>query len=130
MKKSKIKDIAAQCLAANPSLEAIHMTSDGQGYSRLELAESRQHTIDASKKVISVNRVEKAAAPVQPEGDKTDSLVDLSVPKLTEALKDVSDVEQLTVLLAEETDKGEAARSTAIKAIEDRLEELASQDED
>lgn len=123
MKTSKIKALAASMLSANPKLEEIFMTSNGQGYTQKNVAESRQNSIDASKKVITFDRsILVADAPKKATEPASESILDLSVPKLTEALEKVSDVDALTQLLADENAKGDDARSTAIKAIESRLE--------
>jgi hypothetical protein len=120
MKKEQIKAIAATILASNAKMPEVFMTWDGQGFSAENRAEAHQGTIDASKKVIQVKRAEKVEAPVEPKADE--SILDLSVPKLTEALQELTDVDALTALLEAENAKGDAARSTAVKAIKERLE--------
>lgn len=128
MKKSKIKDTAAQLLAANVGLEVVHMTSDGLGYSRKSIAEANQNSIDASKKIISFGR-DILTAPVTEDTTDTEdsepSITDLSVPKLTAALEKVTDAQELEKILESETAKGEDARSTAIEAIEKRIQVVA-----
>jgi hypothetical protein len=120
MKKSNIKENAKMILASNPKMAEVFMTSDGQGFTTKGRAEAHQNQLDAKKEVINVKRDEK---PVAPKADE--SLLDLSVPKLTEALKELSDAEALNQLLADENAKGDDARKGAVNAIEDRLAAIA-----
>jgi hypothetical protein len=129
MKKSKIKENAALCLAANKTFDKIFMTSNGQGYTDANVAQSRQNSIDASKKVLVFGRdilVEKSTKTTEtttsnePQTANT-AVLEQSVPKLIEALKTVTDTTALQALLEAEKAKGDDTRSTAVKAIEDRI---------
>jgi hypothetical protein len=119
MKKAQIKENAATILASNPKMPEVFMTSDGQGFSAENRAEAHQITLGADKKVMHVERAQKVEAPLEPKADQ--SILDLSVPKLTEALQELTDVDALNALLEAENAKGDAARSTAVKAIQERL---------
>ena len=137
MKNIKIKAKAAQLLACNLELETIYMTSDGLGYSRESIAEANQNGIDASKKVLSFGRDILKDPAGDDTGDDTGagdntetSLLDLSVDKLKAALDKVIEPTELEKLLEAEKAKGNDARSTAIEAIEKRIQVVADATQD
>ena len=123
MKKVNIEDNAAQILAANPNIKEVFMTSDGQGFTSESVAFNHQKTIDASVEVESFKR---EAAPASEGG----SIVDLSIAKLTEAIKDEVNVVVLKDLLAAETAKGNDKRKGALDAIQERIDAVTNDNQD
>lgn len=123
MKKNNIEAIAVAILASNPKLKEVFMTSDGQGFTTEEIAEKHQKTLGEVVAIVSYKAVAKKAA-------KTESILDLSVAKLTAAIKEEKDVAILTNLLAGENAKGEDVRTSAVKAIQDRLDAISAETED
>ena len=120
--KEQLAEIAEHIFGTNPKIKELHLTSDGQAFTNENAA------INQSK-VVGDGEVESFKKAIEAEEEATgESLLDLSVPKLKEELKKIDSVEQLNQLLEGENAK-EEPRSTAIKAIEDRLEDIAKDQE-
>lgn len=118
---SKVKQMFEQ----HPAMDEVYVTSDDYGFTELHRADAHAGNLKA-KKVDHYTRsvfMSKEETPVSaPVGSE---ISQMSVKNLTEAIKEVATVEALEVLKAEELAKGEEARKTAVKAIEDRIAELS-----
>lgn len=114
-----------QMFAQNPEVATVFVTADDFGFT----AESRADSHAQSLKDRTIETFTRDQFfPTEPaEAAEGDDLLALSVPKLIKAISDVSDVEALQALKATEEAKGDAARKTAVEAIQARIDVLVAE---
>lgn len=100
-----------QIFAQHEGLEEIFMCADDQAFRNEDAATAHAKNCKSTK-VTNYKRPEVKAV-------KADSVLDLSVAKLTEALEQITAIEELDKLIADENAK-EAPRKTAVEALEER----------
>lgn len=113
-----------QVFGQNPKLKEAHFTSDGFAFTSKERADGHSKTL-ADPKVQTISRKEGLEG-VKPAKQlvQRSAMLDQGVKKLIVALELIKDIPTLEALKAEETALGKEARTTAIKAIDERIEVL------
>lgn len=115
---SKYQKKAIKVFEQYPAVKEVFVTSDNQGF----LNENRAKLHAKSLKDKRIRPFTKNSIDVE---EKTSR--DLTVREIEEFARDLSDLPVLEEMLAEEKTKGDAARSTAIKALESRINTLKGQ---
>lgn len=107
----------AQMFAQNSDLETVYVTSDDFGFKKESSADSHAQSLP-DPKIETFIRAQ--FYPVEaPEGI---DLLDLSVPKLTSAIAEETNIDTLQYLIDAEEAKENDARKTAVEALQARLD--------
>lgn len=125
MAKQTQKERAQKYLERNPKIEELYGTSDGFNFEKPQDALSHSTTLE--NKELTVFKADGKAEKVDFKETTTakPAFLKTSVKKIEEALPQIKDVKTLTGYLEFEQ-ATEQPRSTAIKAIEARIEALTS----
>lgn len=119
---SSNKEKAEKYLKAN-NVEAVHVTSDGFMFTRNHLAKQHGKTLEDKEVETFKAAKQKAETTEGTEPQKPKRFLDNTVDDISAVLPEMDDLGMLEAYLAEEKNNKEP-RSTAIEAIQKRIDEL------